>query len=54
MKDNTYKPPHTSTDNMTTHSTIGRLKFVEYQLNKIQDNINGLDEKFDKKQDEKF
>jgi hypothetical protein len=53
MKD-TYKPPHTSLDNMTTHSTIGRLDFVEDQLKKLQENINGLDEKWDKKLDKNW
>jgi hypothetical protein len=58
----TYKPLHTSPDNMNTRSTTSKLDSVEEQLKKIQDDIVGfngkldtkLDEKLDKKLDVKF
>jgi hypothetical protein len=46
-------PIHTSSDNMTTPSTTGRMDVVEAQLKKLKENI-GLDEKWNKKFDKKL
>jgi hypothetical protein len=50
MKD-TYKPPHTSPDNMNTRSTTSKLDLWKNNLRKFRMNIN---EKLDKKLDEKL
>jgi hypothetical protein len=50
----TYKPPHSSPDNMNTHSITRRLDYIEDQLNKIQEDITWFNEKLDNEMDEKF
>jgi len=49
----TYKPPHTSLDNMNTYSNTSKLDSVDEQLKKIRDDIVGLNEKLDTKLEEK-
>jgi uncharacterized protein YfeS len=50
----TYKPPHTSLNNMNTHSTTSMLDCVDEDLKKTQDEISGFNETLDKKLDEKL
>jgi hypothetical protein len=54
MTDNTYKPPYTYPNTMTTCSSTSRLKSLEAQIMKLEENINGLDDNWDKKLDEKL
>jgi hypothetical protein len=50
----TYKPPHTSPENMNIHFITRSLDYMEDQLNKSQEDITRFDEKLDNEMDEKF
>lgn len=51
IKENNYKHPHTSLDNMNTHSTTTTSKSMEGPLKQWKENKNGLEEKFNERFD---
>lgn len=53
MKDNTYKHPHILLENMNNYFFTYKLE-LEGQNKEFQGNINGSEENFNKKLDERF